>query len=366
MGETPISRIVLTGGPCGGKSTCLSLITERMQGLGFQVYRVPETATLMLGGGVSLRDASPTQVVNVQEGFLRVMMSFEDAFLSIARSRGKPAILLCDRGTMDVAAYLSREAWGALLDEQNWSVVGLRDRRYEAVIHLVTAADGAEAFYTTDNNTVRSESPAQARELDRRVRDAWVGHPSLRIIDNSTDFAGKVQRVVAAVSHIVGVPEPRQIERKFLLGKVRKGRKVPVRIEEFDIEQTYLLSQDGWEARVRRRSQQGASTYTHTLKRPAVDGQRVRIERQITGREFMTFLAQADPGRRTLRKTRRSFLWANRYFAWDVFLDPRPGLELLEVEVDDLDSEVELPPFLKVVEEVTHDKQYANHTIALG
>jgi len=364
VGSVPVFRIVLTGGPCGGKTTCLSAITERMQGLGLQVYRIPETATLLLGGGFSVRDVSPSQLVGVEEGILRVMMAMEDVFYAIACSTSQPAIILCDRGTMDVSAYLPRDAWTALLDENNWTVVGLRDKRYEAVIQLVTAADGAESFYTTENNAVRTETLAEARVLDQRVRDAWVGHPHLRVIVNAIDFAHKVQRVVAAVCQVAGVPEPREIERKFLLRGTQAGREVPVHFEEFDIEQTYLLSQDGWERRVRRRGQQGASTYTHTMKRVVAAGQRVKIERQITGREYIAFLAQTDPARRTLKKCRRVFLWANQYFEWDIFKDPRPGLELLEVEVDAIDGLVELPPFLSIEREVTQDKVYANHTIA--
>jgi CYTH domain-containing protein len=361
----PIYRIVLTGGPCGGKSTSLAFITERMNGLGFDVYRVPEAATLLLGGGVRVRDISPSQLVGVQEQFLRVMMALEDGFGAVARAAGRPAILLCDRGTMDVSAYLPGEAWAALLDEQNWTVVELRDKRYEAVIHLTTAADGAEAFYTTENNAVRTETPTQARELDRRVRDAWVGHPQFRVIDNSTDFARKVQRVVAAVCRVVGAPQPLEVQRKFLLsgGPVATP---PVPYQEFDVEQTYLTGQDGLETRVRRRGQQGSNTYTHTVKRPPTAGQRVRIERPITGREYIAFLAQADPARRTVRKQRRVFLWENQYFAWDVFREPRPGLQLLEVEVDAPGSAVSLPPFVEVEREVSADPQYTNYSIALG
>lgn len=48
------------------------------------------------------------------------------------------------------------------------------NRRYDAVIHMVTAAIGAERFYTTENNSVRTETPEQARELDIKVLNAWV------------------------------------------------------------------------------------------------------------------------------------------------------------------------------------------------
>jgi CYTH domain-containing protein/predicted ATPase len=366
MEQASVYRIVLTGGPCGGKSTSLAAISDRLQGLGFRVYRVPEAATLLLGGGVSVHDASPEQLLEIQAQMLRVIMALEDAFCTVACATGQRSVLLCDRGTMDVSAYLRPEVWSALLNEHEWTVVGLRDRRYEAVLHLVTAADGAEPYYTTENNAVRTETPAQARALDKQVRDAWLGHPRLRVIDNSTDFARKVQRVSAAVCQLVGAPEPEEIERKFLLRQGSVQAPIPTRFEEFDIEQTYLLGQEGLEARLRRRGQHGSYTYTYTLKRPVALGQRVEIARQITGREYLSLLCQSDPARRTIKKRRRVFLWENRYFEWDIFVDPRPGLELLEIELDSLTSAVGLPPFLNIEREVTGDAEYANYWIALA
>ena len=127
------------------------------------------------------------------------MITLEDTFVDLARQANAPAVVLCDRGACDVSAYLPPEAWQALLDEQGWSTIDLRDRRYDAVIHLASAAVGAEGFYTLENNAARSESLEEARGLDARLRDAWIGHPHLRVIDNSTDFEGKIRRVVAAV-----------------------------------------------------------------------------------------------------------------------------------------------------------------------
>lgn len=58
----------------------------------------------------------------------------------------------------------------------------LRDRRYEAVIHLVTAAQGAEEFYTNSNNEARYEGMEDAKNLDQKLVNAWVGHPHFSII----------------------------------------------------------------------------------------------------------------------------------------------------------------------------------------
>jgi hypothetical protein len=39
----------------------------------------------------------------------------------------------------------------------------LRDGRYEAILHLCTAADGAEKFYSSLNNEARYESADEAK-----------------------------------------------------------------------------------------------------------------------------------------------------------------------------------------------------------
>lgn len=58
-----------------------------------------------------------------------------------------------------------------------FNTVYLRDGRYDAIIHLVTAADGAEKYYTLDNCVARSETPELARLLDLNTQKAWLGHP---------------------------------------------------------------------------------------------------------------------------------------------------------------------------------------------
>lgn len=53
-----IYRIALTGGPCAGKSTSLSMMQSWLSDRGYKVYTLPETATLMMKAGVSLAPSS--------------------------------------------------------------------------------------------------------------------------------------------------------------------------------------------------------------------------------------------------------------------------------------------------------------------
>mmetsp|Transcript_11940 Transcript_11940/g.16224 ORF Transcript_11940/g.16224 Transcript_11940/m.16224 type:complete len:84 (-) Transcript_11940:830-1081(-) len=71
------------------------------------------------------------------------------------------------------------------MDDLNMSVVMLRDNRYDAVLHMVTAADGAQKFYASLSNEARYESIDEAVQKDRRLQEAYMGHKNWARIDNS-------------------------------------------------------------------------------------------------------------------------------------------------------------------------------------
>ena len=102
---------------------------------------------------------------------------------------------------MDPSAYIARDNWLQMIKEIGVEESDLRDHRYDCVVHLVSAAKGAEAFYSSDSNSARSEGIQLACELDTLVMNAWVGHSSLQVVDNLSvsNFAEKCDRVVQAV-----------------------------------------------------------------------------------------------------------------------------------------------------------------------
>jgi hypothetical protein len=62
------------------------------------------------------------------------------------------------------------------MDDLGVSTMQIRDNRYDAVIHLATAADGAESFYGALGNEARYESVDEAKEKDHLIRQAYMGH----------------------------------------------------------------------------------------------------------------------------------------------------------------------------------------------
>lgn len=172
----PFYKVVLTGGPCGGKTTALERVSSYLRERGFEVFSCPEAFTILATNGFSL-DYFATQGMDIvaQNTILNWQKSMEDGMEAILRARGLPAVLLCDRGIQDGAAYMPLDDWNKFLQSRGLNVTNVREGRYNAVFHMVTAAEGAQDFYTLDNNDARTETLEEAREMDKKTQRAWVG-----------------------------------------------------------------------------------------------------------------------------------------------------------------------------------------------
>ena len=357
-----IKKIVITGGPCAGKTTGMSWIQNEFTKLGYVVLFVPETATELINGGVAPFSCGSN--LDFQKCQIKLQMEKESIFEQAARTMNADKILIvCDRGLMDNKAYMDEIEFSELTREMNTNAVALRDG-YDAVFHLVTAAKGAEKFYTTANNTARTETPEMAADLDDKLIAAWTGHPHLRVIDNSSDFEQKMIKLIAEIRSFLGEPEPFEIERKFLIEypdlKWLEGLDNCRKIE---IIQTYLKSQEGEELRVRQRCENGYFTYTKTLKRKVTDIKRIEIEKRLNKDEYLSLLMEADENKRPIRKTRYCLMENNQYFEIDIYPFWKDQA-IVEIELRSEDEKIEFPKNLKVLKEVTEDEKYKNSSIA--
>ena len=163
---------------------------------------------MLWSNGMSVSDLkTPEDVLAFQMKLMNMQMFFEDTFFELAERTGQRSVVLCDRGTMDGKAYSSPEEWMELLAAQGLDELELRDSRYNAVLHLTTAANGAESFYESGPETPRMEGAQAARELDDRIQHAWLGHPNHTVFHNGEGgFEGKLRALIAQVSRLVGLP----------------------------------------------------------------------------------------------------------------------------------------------------------------
>ena len=63
-----------------------------------------------------------------------------------------------------------------ILQETGWSENFVCNERYDLVVHLVTAAIGAEKYYTLENNQARWENLDQAKKIDGITARSWMSH----------------------------------------------------------------------------------------------------------------------------------------------------------------------------------------------
>lgn len=184
-------KIVLTGGPSGGKTTlCMALQNHFNK----QVVVIPESATILFGGGFQ-RQNDTFGIYHQQRAIYHVQVEHEAIF-----QRNHPnQVLICDRGTIDGAAY-----WPKNLPTNFYEAVGttpLKEAdRYDWVLHLDTAN---EENYNNNHFKTRTENKSEADQVNRDVRKAWEHHPRRLIIPATTLFLYKVSAVLNALSGIL-------------------------------------------------------------------------------------------------------------------------------------------------------------------
>ena len=86
--EKEISMIVLTGGPCAGKTTAQGWIETNFTKLGYKVLFIPETATELINGGIFPSRNGPGSPglnnVDFQYELIRLQLAKEEVFLEAA------------------------------------------------------------------------------------------------------------------------------------------------------------------------------------------------------------------------------------------------------------------------------------------
>lgn len=173
---------MLTGGPGAGKTALLELVRQYFCP---HVKVLPEAAGIVFGGGFP-REDDPDCRRAAQRAIFHVQRELECAGAS-----HNPAIMLCDRGTIDGVAY-----WPGPV-EAFWSSLGTtlerEVSRYDAVIHLRTPT--LEHGYN-HRNPLRTESAADAGDIDARIATAWTSHPRRFVVESSFDFLDKAARAI--------------------------------------------------------------------------------------------------------------------------------------------------------------------------
>ena len=213
-----ISKIVLTGGPCAGKTTGMSWIQNTFAKMGYTIIFMQEPATELKSAGITPARCSSMMAYQLFQ--MKLQLEKENVYTraagDIAEKSGKKVLIVCDRGFFDNRAYMTAGEFDEAL-----RILGVsreeKFRSYDAVFHLETTAKNAKVFYGTATNAIRDESPEQAAALDDLVIAAWDEHPYYRVIENLNGFEDKMRHLVAEIAAFLGEPAPYEARRRFLV-----------------------------------------------------------------------------------------------------------------------------------------------------
>jgi predicted ATPase len=183
-------RIVLSGGPGGGKTTAADLFRRE---IGDRVIIVPEAATILFEGGFP-RTHDPVALKITQTAIFHVQRHLENVQAAMYPDR----TLLCDRGTVDGAAYWPGDPAGYF--KSVGTTLKEELQRYDVVIFFETAAAGGASI--EGGNRVRTESMEEAVELDSKLRALWSQHPNFILVPHNPSFFKKISFGLAAMEGI--------------------------------------------------------------------------------------------------------------------------------------------------------------------
>lgn len=210
-----IIKVVITGGPCAGKTTALAMLDDELSKRGESVVICEETATYFIKAGLKPfgDEKSKLALKDFQGMILKGQLTKEDLCLEGAEMiPNEKVTVLFDRGALDNRAYLEDEEFDELMEEAGVTEEELLGR-YHIVIHFVSTAIDKEKYYKKTKE--RTESPEKARYLDYKTAKTWRNHPYHIFIFNDGTMEEKVQEAVEAILQRIEELEKEEKEKVY-------------------------------------------------------------------------------------------------------------------------------------------------------
>lgn len=129
------------------------------------------------------------------------------------------------------------------------NVAQIRDGRYDAVLHMVTAADGAKEHY---NTWIRGDgfyqSSDDAVEKDEMLRKAYSGHRRWQLVRNmpGKSLQDKIDFTRKCILHTIALEcETATEQRKFeLRANKLESNGLPIALSEADVNKVSLITME--------------------------------------------------------------------------------------------------------------------------
>ena len=203
-----IVKVVLTGGPGGGKTSVLNAIknlaiTEegykniiKLGDKKIKLVTISETATELISSGITPTEAE--RIYDFQDILFEIQKSKEESSIKSLRFGYDADVILFlyDRGLLDGMAYLDKKGeFEDIMASKDVKELDILDK-YDLVVDLLSTATCAPEKYGFESNEARFEDVEWAKSVDRKTSAAWVGHRNKKLFDSGVSLEEEVNNVI--------------------------------------------------------------------------------------------------------------------------------------------------------------------------
>ena len=361
-----LGKFVITGGPVSGKRTVISSLEQGLIEKGYRVFIIDNTFSELTKSGINPYKNLPLSTDKFVELLIRQQLEKENLYDEViaALPKEEKCVIICDRGVFDSKTRCESDSYDDILNKLKLNENDLNNA-YDMVIHLTTAAIGKMKYYNGSDEAMPKD---EAIRIDKMTLASWIGHSNLMVIDNSTNFEGKVQKVLDYIYEYLGNTIKTRKQLKYLidinkskLGFIKDKNTVKLDIKQFYLEEP--LKKDTYERRLRLITHNGNTNYYFTVQKRYDKGlTKVVTNYKMTEKEYNSLLEFYNI-KAAIEKTRYMFVENGQYYKLDVF-DQIEYFAILEVDYNNNQEEILLPEDMAIVEEVTDDPNYSTEAIA--
>jgi len=227
-----IYKIVLTGGPCAGKTTILNKLNKYLKQQNIPFVTIPETATDLIVNGItpSAMTAYEFQTIVIKRQ-LNYELDAEEYFTNHFANHDK-CVIIYDRGIFDNAAYMDDIGFSKILSEFNLMSMSVIDS-YDMVLDLLSVAACKKEAYNLDNEA-RKENVSEAEILDNKTSNAWANHHNLKLLSSKVSIEEETKTVIDYINNALDEIE-NQEKVKYLVNILKSNLSIYNNIPQLNV-----------------------------------------------------------------------------------------------------------------------------------
>lgn len=295
-----------------------------------------------------------------------LQVSLEDYFARIASIQKKDTLIVSENGIVEILARFPEGIRDQVLESNKWTLEDIRDNRYDAVLHMVTAANGAEEFYHLTRSKVKS--PEDALDIDRAIQKAWNGHPDYTLITNFKErtFKEKIEETYKQVCRAINRPSEKVTMNKYLITTTFDFSKIPTTMKSV-FSETISMLPSGDESiqywiKKRENKSTGNMSYSFAQHIEGREGKSsIEMKHTLSSRRYNECLAMIDKSKSPVFKLVVNFIIDSHNYVVETF---RLGNSTSSVSLLLKYPGSPVPDFIETGKDVTDDEGYQNFRLA--